>query len=355
MTYSGGSMSQEHSQAGTQGAEQVSAITAEASNRVVSGMRPTGELHLGHYFGVLKNYVAMQEDMECYYFVADWHALTSEYENPLAIRGFVPDMVKDWLVAGLDPERCVIFQQSQIKEHAELHLILSMVTPVSWLERCPTYKEMQQQLTSKDLSTYGFLGYPVLMTTDIIMYRPRWVPVGQDQLPHVELSREIARRFNYLYGEFFPEPQARLTETPKCPGLDGRKMSKSYNNTIMLSESMETITPKVKGMLTDKARLRRKDPGNPDDCNLFPYHELLTDKATQCEIREGCTTAGLGCVDCKNILLQSLAAFLAPLQERRAAIDADPNRVRDVLENGNERARAVARKTMEGVRELIGF
>ena len=335
--------------------EQVSALTAAASNRVVSGMRPTGDLHLGHYFGVLKNYVAMQENMECYYFVADWHALTSEYENPLAIRTHVPEMVKDWLVAGLDPERCVIFQQSQVKEHAELHLILSMLSPVSWLERCPTYKEMQQQLTTKDLSTYGFLGYPVLMTTDIIMYKARWVPVGQDQLPHMELAREITRRFNHLYGEFFPEPLARLTESPKCPGLDGRKMSKSYNNTIMLREGMDTVTPKIKGMLTDTARLRRSDPGNPANCNLFPYHELLTDKATQAEICEGCVTAGLGCVDCKKILLTSLEAFLAPLQERRAVLDANPARVRDVLEDGNARARAVAQKTMEGVRELIGF
>ncbi len=333
----------------------VSKLAAEASCRAASGMRPTGALHIGHYFGVLKNWVAMQETLEAYFFVADWHALTSEYESPLKIREFVPEMVKDWLVAGLDPEKCVIFQQSQIKETAELHLILSMLSPVSWLERCPTYKEQQQQITDKDLSTYGFLGYPVLMTSDIVMYRPRWVPVGQDQVPHLELSREIVRRFNYLYGEYFPEPEAHLTPAAKCPGLDGRKMSKSYNNTIQLREGMETITPKVKGMLTDKARLRRTDPGNPDECNLFPYHELLTDPATQAEIRAGCTSASLGCVDCKGILLKGLDAFLAPLQERRAALDADPARVRDVLEAGNSRARAVARATMEGVRERIGF
>jgi tryptophanyl-tRNA synthetase len=318
-------------------------------------MRPTGELHLGHYFGVLENWVAMQETMEAFYFVADWHALTSEYENSLAIREFIPSLVEDWLVAGLDPERCVIFQQSQIKEHAELHLILSMVTPVSWLERCPTYKEQQQQITSRDLSTYGFLGYPVLMTTDIIIYKARWVPVGQDQLPHMELAREIARRFNNMYGDFFPEPEARLTETPKCPGLDGRKMSKSYNNGIFLREGMDTITPKIKGMLTDKARLRRHDPGNPDVCNLFPYHELLTPSQAREEIRAGCAKAALGCVDCKKILLDRLESFLAPMQERRARLSARPGYVQEVLEAGNARARAVAQATMEEVRSIIGF
>ena len=318
-------------------------------------MRPTGALHLGHYFGVIKNWVAMQEEMETFFFVADWHALTSEYENPLSIREYVPELVKDWLVAGLDPEKSVIFRQSRVKEHAELHLLLSMITPVGWLERCPTYKEQLQQLSHKDLSTYGFLGYPVLMTSDIIIYRPRWVPVGQDQVPHLELSREICRRFNHLYGDFFPEPEARLTPQAKCPGLDGRKMSKSYNNTIKLREGMDTIAPKVKGMLTDKARLRRSDPGNPDDCNLFPYHELLTDSATQAEIRAGCTSASLGCVDCKGILLKGLEAFLVPLQERRALLDANPKRVWDVLEAGDEKARIEARKTLDGVREKLGL
>ena len=333
----------------------LSAINENASRRAVSGMRPTGALHLGHYFGAIKNWVALQETTQAFFFVADWHALTSEYENPLRIKEFVPELVKDWLVAGLDPERCVIFQQSHVKEHAELHLILSMVTPVSWLERCPTYKEMIQQLAAKDLGTYGFLGYPVLMTSDIIMYRPRWVPVGQDQVPHLELSREICRRFNHLYGEFFPEPEALLTPQAKCPGLDGRKVSKSYNNSIQLREGMDTITPKIKGMLTDKARLRRTDPGNPDNCNLYPYHDLLTDEATRAEIRQGCTSASLGCVDCKAILLKNLGAFLAPLQERRAALDANPRRVHEVLQAGNEAARAEARKTLEGVRCKIGF
>ena len=333
----------------------LSAINEQAAHRAVSGMRPTGALHLGHYFGAIKNWVALQETTQAFFFVADWHALTSDYENPLRIKEFVPELVKDWLVAGLDPERCVIFQQSHVKEHAELHLILSMVTPVSWLERCPTYKEMIQQLSAKDLGTYGFLGYPVLMTSDIIMYRPRWVPVGQDQVPHLELSREICRRFNHLYGEFFPEPEAMLTPQAKCPGLDGRKMSKSYNNSIQLREGMDTITPKIKGMLTDKARLRRTDPGSPDECNLYPYHDLLTDEATRAEIRQGCTSASLGCVDCKAILLKNLGAFLAPLQERRAALDANPRRVNEVLQAGNEAARVEARKTIEGVRCKIGF
>ena len=333
----------------------LSAINENAARRAVSGMRPTGALHLGHYFGAIKNWVALQETTQAFFFVADWHALTSEYENPLRIKEFVPELVKDWLVAGLDPERCVIFQQSHVKEHAELHLILSMVTPVSWLERCPTYKEMIQQLSAKDLGTYGFLGYPVLMTSDIIMYRPRWVPVGQDQVPHLELSREICRRFNHFYGDFFPEPEALLTPQAKCPGLDGRKMSKSYNNSIQLREGMDTITPKIKGMLTDKARLRRTDPGSPDECNLYPYHDLLTDEATRAEIRQGCTSASLGCVDCKAILLKNLGAFLAPLQERRAALDANPRRVNEVLQAGNEAARVEARKTIEGVRCKIGF
>ncbi len=333
----------------------ISAINAQAAHRAVSGMRPTGALHLGHYFGAIQNWVAMQEEMETFFFVADWHALTSEYEAPQKIKEFIPEMVKDWLVAGLDPERSVIFLQSGVKEHAELHLILSMLTPVSWLERCPTYKEQLQQLSHKDLGTYGFLGYPVLMTSDIILYKPRWVPVGQDQVPHLELSREICRRFNTFYGDFFPEPEPRLTPQPKCPGLDGRKMSKSYNNSIQLREDMDSIRPKIKGMLTDKARLRRSDPGNPDDCNLFPYHELLTDKALQAEIRVGCTSAGLGCVDCKAILLTSLERFLAPMQERRARLDERPGFVREVLEAGTEKARRVAQKTMEGVHALVGI
>lgn len=239
-----------------------------ANNRIVSGMRPTGPLHLGHYFGVLDNWVEMHTTHECYFFVADWHALTTEYADPRKIKGFVPDLVKDWVAAGLDPERCVIFQQSAVKEHAELHLLLSMITPVGWLERCPTYKDVREQLdAAKDLSTYGFLGYPVLMGSDILIYKPKWVPVGQDQLPHLELTREIARRANHLWGDIFPEPEAKLTPTAKLPGLDGRKMSKSYGNAISLGESLDDVRKKVATMLTCVKRARLKDPGEPGECN----------------------------------------------------------------------------------------
>ncbi|WP_165066286.1 tryptophan--tRNA ligase [Desulfovibrio sp. ZJ200] len=323
--------------------------------RTVSGMRPTGPLHLGHYFGVLKNWVALQEREEAYFFVADWHALTSDYADPSRIRHNIAEMVKDWVAAGLDPQKCVIFRQSAVKEHGELSLLLSMITPVSWLERNPTYKEQQQQITNKDLGNAGFLCYPVLMAADILMYRPHGVPVGEDQLPHLELTREIARRFNSFYGPFFPEPQAMLTPAAKCPGLDGRKMSKSYNNGIFLSDSFADIEPKVRGMFTDPARLRKSDPGNPDVCNLFPYHVLLTGPEQRAEIRQGCASAQLGCVECKKIFLKNLEAFLGPLQERRAALDARPGAVEEILSQGNEQARAFAVTTMAHVRQKMGL
>lgn len=321
--------------------------------RTVSGMRPTGALHLGHYFGAIKNWIALQETMDCFYFVADWHALTSDYEDPWRIRGFVPELVADWLACGLDPEKCVIFQQSRVKEHAELSLILSMVTPVSWLERNPTYKEQLTEIKGRDLSNLGFFAYPVLMAADILMYRPASVPVGRDQLPHLELTREICRRFNGLYGDYFPEPQALLTPAAKCPGLDGRKMSKSYGNGIMLNEPPAEAAKKIKTMLTDTRRARRSDPGDPDSCNLFPYHELLTDEATRAEIREGCKNATMGCVECKKIFVASLTRFLEPVQERRARLT--PERIGEVLREGDEKARAFAAGTMEKVREMIGF
>ena len=322
--------------------------------RTVSGMRPTGPLHLGHYFGVLKNYVALQHSEEAYFFVADWHALTSDYADPSNIRQNIAEMVKDWVAAGLDPAQCVIFRQSAVKEHAELSLLLSMITPVSWLERNPTYKEQQQQITNKDLGNAGFLCYPVLMAADILMYRPHGVPVGEDQLPHMELTREIARRFNYLYGEnTFPEPQAMLTPAAKCPGLDGRKMSKSYNNGIFLRDTMADIEPKVKTMFTDKNRLRKSDPGNPDVCNLFPYHVLLAGREEQEEIRQGCTGASMGCVDCKKRFLAHLGAFLEPLQARRAELT--DSRVAEILADGNERACAFAARTLDMVRERMGL
>lgn len=324
-------------------------------DRIVSGMRPTGPLHLGHYFGVLKNWVELQQDFDCFFFVADWHALTSEYANPKRIKGFVPDLVKDWVAAGLDPERCVIFQQSRVKTHAELHLLLSMITPLGWLERNPTYKELKQELVDKDLNTYGFLGYPVLMATDILIYKSLWVPVGHDQLPHLELTREIARRFNFLYGEYFPEPQAKLTPAAKCPGLDGRKMSKSYGNAIHLGEPMDDVRDKVMTMLTDTKRMRKKNPGDPDVCNLFPYHVLMTDTAKQAEIQAGCRDASWGCVDCKKLLVESLAVFLEPIHARRRSLEADPDRLWQILDAGDRRATEESNITLTDIRDMLNF
>ncbi|QLA15430.1 tryptophan--tRNA ligase [Desulfolutivibrio sulfoxidireducens] len=325
------------------------------NTRIVSGMRPTGPLHLGHYFGVLANWVELERDHDCFFFVADWHALTTEYADPSRIKGFVPELVKDWVAGGLDPEKCVLFQQSQVREHVELHLYLSMITPVSWLERCPTYKDMVKELAAKDLSTYGFLGYPVLMASDILLYRPGAVPVGQDQLPHLELTREIARRFNYLYGEFFPEPAAVLTPSPKMPGLDGRKMSKSYGNSIALGEDPAVMKKKVMGMLTCAKRARLKDPGDPKECNLFPYHELLTDKARLPEIVEGCMNATWGCGDCKKLLVANLTAFLEPIHAKRQELDRNPSMVRDILASGNARAKAVAERNLAELKERLNF
>ncbi|MEF2145317.1 MAG: tryptophan--tRNA ligase [Desulfovibrionaceae bacterium] len=324
--------------------------------RIVSGMRPTGPLHLGHYFGVLVNWIQLQENYDCFFFVADWHALTSEYADPSRIKGFVPGLVLDWVAAGLDESKCVIYQQSAVKEIAELHLLLSMLTPLGWLERCPTYKEQKQQLVQKDLNTYGFLGYPVLMSSDILIYRPHAVPVGHDQLPHLELCREIARRFNFLtQGQYLPEPKDMLTPDAKLPGLDGRKMSKSYGNSIGLGEPMSDVQPKIMSMLTDVNRKRKTDPGDPDICNLFPYHKLMTDDETQAEIQAGCRDCSWGCVDCKKKLVQSMEAFLTPLHERRAALEKDPDRLNAILEQGNVKARKAARETVEEVRKLLNF
>jgi tryptophanyl-tRNA synthetase len=328
---------------------------SNTGNRIVSGMRPTGPLHLGHYFGVLVNWIELQKEHDCFFFVADWHALTSEYAEPQRIKGFVPELVKDWVSAGLDPAKSVLFHQSRIKEHAELHLLLSMVTPLGWLERNPTYKEVRDQLEAKDLSTYGFLGYPVLMCSDILMYRPAFVPVGHDQLPHLELTREIARRYNYLYGEFFPEPVAKLTPASKLPGLDGRKMSKSYGNAIYMGDPIEDIRPKVMGMLTDTRRMRKTDPGVPDECNLFPYHQLLSTPQIQEEIRKGCTTATWGCFDCKKLLLTAMESFLAPIQAKRREFDDHPDLVWDILSDGNKKARVEAEKTMDAIRSQLNL
>ncbi len=323
------------------------------NKRIVSGMRPTGKLHLGHYHGVLANWRKLQEDFECFFFAADWHSLTTEYENTTGIVENTYDMVLDWLAFGIDPQKSTIFVQSRVPQHAELNLILSMITPVSWLERNPTYKEMQENLSAKDLSTFGFLGYPVLMASDIIVYKAARVPVGHDQLPHLEITREITRRFNYLYGEVFPEPTALLTETPKVLGIDGRKMSKSYGNAIFLSETEEETRKKVMSMVTDVQRPRRTDPGEPDRCVAFTLHSLYVPEEERGRIVKACRGAEIGCVDCKKILAQHVVDELAPFRERRRELAGQPELVDEVLAEGNSRASAEAAKTMQEVRKAI--
>jgi tryptophanyl-tRNA synthetase len=320
---------------------------------VLSGLRPTGRVHLGNYFGAVRNWVRLQDTYRCYYFVADWHALTSDYADPGRVRQATYDAVADWLAAGMDPEKSTIFVQSEVKEHAELHLLLSMVTPLPWLERVPTFKDQQEQLKDKDLNTYGFLGYPLLQTADIIVYRANLVPVGEDQASHLEISREIVRRFNNFYGDVFPEPQALFTETPKVPGLDARKMSKSYNNTIGLTASADDIRALVMTMFTDPNRLRRKDPGNPDICNLFQFHKLFSDDATIARVDHECRTAQIGCVDDKKLLAEIMIEQLRPIREKREQIDANPSYVWDVLREGNRKARERAGETLELVRAAM--
>ena len=329
--------------------------TPPPKKRILSGMRPTGKLHLGNFYGALYNWVGLQKDYECFYFVADWHAMTTEYEDAGNIRDYIPEMLMDWLAAGLDPEKSTLFVQSALPEHAELYLIFGMFTPVPWLERVPTYKDQVQELSHKDLATYGFLGYPVLQAADILMYKAHGVPVGVDQVPHVEMTREIARRFNHFYRHIFPEPEALLTEVPKLTGTDGRKMSKSYNNCIYLSDSPEVMAQKVRGMVTDTLRPYRKDPGEPDRCLAFPFHRLNLPQETLDEIIVDCRSAKLGCVDCKKMLGEALLANLAPVQERRNYYENHPEEVREILLTGNARARQTARQTMAEVREAIAF
>jgi len=320
---------------------------------VLSGLRPTGRVHLGNYFGAVRNWVRLQDSYHCYYFVADWHALTSDYADPSRIRQATFDAVADWIAAGLDPDRSTIFVQSEVKEHAELHLLLSMVTPLPWLERVPTFKDQQEQLKEKDLNTYGFLGYPLLQTADVIAYRANFVPVGEDQASHLELSREIVRRFNNFYGDVFPEPQPLFTETPKVPGLDARKMSKSYGNTIGLTIPADEMRALVMTMFTDPNRLRRKDPGNPDICNLFQFHKLFSDDATIARVDHECRTAQIGCVDDKKLLAEIMIETLRPIREKREQIDANPSYVWDVLREGNRKARERAAETLERVRAAM--
>jgi len=295
----------------------------------------------------------MQDQYESFYFVADWHALTSDYENTGNISGYVRDLLIDWMSAGLDPEKSTFFIQSRIKEHAELFLLLSMITPVPWLERNPTYKDQIIQLSNKDLSTFGFLGYPVLQAADIIIYRADGVPVGVDQVPHVEITREIARRFNYLYGDLFPEPEAILTETPKILGLDRRKMSKSYGNAIFMADTPEEIMAKTSRMITDENRKRKKDPGNPDICNVFDFHKLYSDTEMVERVNRECRVAEIGCVECKKQMAENLIRYLEPIREKRAFYEARPDLVEEIITNGCNRARAVARETMSSVHDLM--
>ena len=395
------------------------------AERVLSGMRPTGALHLGHYHGVLKNWVKLQNEYPCLFFVADWHALTTLYDDPQIITRATWEMVIDWLAAGVDPEKATIFIQSRVPEHAELNLLLSMMTPLSWLERVPTYKDQQANLSSKDLTTYGFLGYPLLQTADIVIYRADKVPVGEDQVPHVEFSREIARRFNHLYGrepgfeekaealvaglgsklartfrsartafqqdgnqgaleagkklvaslEHLPlsdrerllghlegtgkmilvEPGALLTAASRMPGLDGRKMSKSYGNTIALREPEESVRDKVRKMPTDPARVRRTDVGDPDKCPVFQLHQVYTDEATRQWVQDGCRSAGIGCLDCKQPVIEGILKEQAPMRERAAHYAANPALVREIVAAGCDKARQLAQETMRDVREAMGL
>ncbi len=323
--------------------------------RVLSGMRPTGKTHLGHLHGILENWCNLQDTYECFYFAADWHALTSEYKNAAVIKESLIEMIVDWLSVGLDPQRSTLFVQSWVMEHAELHLLLSMITPLGWLERNPTYKEQQEELADKDIGTYGFLGYPVLQAADILMYKGNYVPVGKDQLPHLEITREIARRFNYLYREVFPPPEALLTQVPNLGGTDGRKMSKSYNNAIFISDPADVLAAKIEQMITDPQRGYRKDPGNPEVCGLFPYHRLYTDPEVVQEIDSTCRRAAIGCKDCKKQLIKEVQEYLAPIREKREYYLTHLDEVEHIMHEGTDRAREVARHTMAEVREAMGM
>ena len=400
-------------------------VVAAQHARVLSGMRPTGRLHLGHYHGVLKNWVELQHEYQCLFFVADWHALTTNYDDPSNIPQSTWDMVIDWLAAGVNPGESTIFVQSRVPEHAELHLLLSMITPLSWLERVPTYKDQQEKLREKDLSTYGFLGYPLLQAADILVYRAGMVPVGEDQVVHVELTREVARRFNHIYGRepgfeekaeeavkkmgkkaaklfnsykkayqeqgddealanarallesqqnigvsdrdrlfgyiegggkvVLPEPQPLLTKASKMPGLDGQKMSKSYNNTIPLNAQPDEVEKQLRTMPTDPARVRRNDPGDPAKCPVWQFHEVYSDERTQNWVREGCTTAGIGCVECKGPIIEAVLHELKPIQERAKEYEEQPDLVKNIINEGCEAAREVARETMDEVRHVMSL
>jgi tryptophanyl-tRNA synthetase len=326
--------------------------------RVLSGMRPTGKLHLGNYMGALDNWVRMQDEYECFFTIVDWHALTTDYADTSHVKENSLEVALDWLAAGIDPEKSVMFIQSHVPAHAELHLLLSMITPLGWLERVPTYKEQQQNIKDKDLGTYGFLGYPLLQAADILVYKANVVPVGEDQVAHIELTREIARRFNGFYGQrgdVFPEPKSLLTRAPKLPGTDGRKMSKSYGNTILLTDPEPVVRQKLKTMVTDPARVRRTDPGNPDVCPVGDLHKIFSSKETMEKVNTGCRSASIGCIECKSWAADGLVQLLNPMQERRRKFEENPRLAWDILEAGTKRAQAAAGKTMEDVRAAMGM
>jgi tryptophanyl-tRNA synthetase len=367
-------------------------MTTPAKKRVLSGMRSTGKLHLGNYVGALENWVRMQDEYDCFFFIADWHALTTDYADTSRLKENSVEVLLDWLAAGLDPAKCVMFIQSHVPAHAELHLLLSMITPLGWLERVPTYKEQKENIKEKDLGTYGFLGYPVLQSADILIYKADVVPVGEDQVAHVELTREIARRFNGIYAFaqpvvaettcltqsqrdvlisngteitpdtdyifpriVFPEPQALLTPAPRLPGTDGRKMSKSYDNAVMLTDPEPVVRQKLKTMVTDPARVRRSDPGNPDVCPVGDLHKIFSDKETMAKVYEGCRSAGIGCIECKSWVADAIVKILNPMQERRKKYEDNPRLAWDILEAGSARAREIAGTTMDEVRKSMGL
>jgi tryptophanyl-tRNA synthetase len=329
-------------------------MTTAPRKRVLSGMQPSGLMHLGNYLGALENWKALQEDYDCFFFVADWHALSTNYADTSRIREFVRELLIDWLAAGIDPKRSTVFIQSHIPEHAVLHLLLSMMVPVSWLERNPTYKEKQDEIKEKDLSTYGFLGYPVLQAADILLYKPDFVPVGKDQLPHLELTRELARRFNDIYKKsVFPEPKEHLTKFPKVLGTDGRKMSKSYGNTINLSDAEPVVRQKLKTMVTDPARVRRTDPGNPDVCPVYEFHKIYSPQELQAQINKDCRTAAIGCIDCKKLVADKMVERMAPMWDARAALTSHPSRIDEIVQDGSARAEKVAKATLAEVNEAM--
>jgi tryptophanyl-tRNA synthetase len=328
-------------------------MTAPARKRVLSGMQPSGLLHLGNLLGALENWKALQEQYDCFFFAADWHALSTNYADTSRVREFTRELLIDWLAAGINPERSTVFVQSRIPEHAILHLLLSMIVPIPWLERNPTYKEKQEEIKERDLSTYGFLGYPVLQAADILLYKPDFVPVGKDQLPHLEVTREIARRFNSLYKPVFPEPQEHLTKFPKVLGTDGRKMSKSYGNTINLSDSEPVVRQKLKTMVTDPARVKRTDPGNPDLCPVYDFHKIYSQAPVLERVNRECRTAEIGCIDCKKLVADVMVEKLQPIWENRTKLTAKPDQIEEIVQDGSRRATKVAHQTLEEVKEAM--